>query len=194
MLLVLLQQGSMGRPARKRVLGTKMLKLETTKGCIGVKQGNSLACHSLEKMGQDEREEVEGEASHASRTGNHLQFLSRGFPEEGAAMARAVPTLQGDKLCLPLASCREGKGADLGCRGANSGYDRRALAGRAVAASISAVRKATAPTAQLLGLDPTQHQFGHQNQDQVPGGAEGQGKTSAGRMGRADLPKPFILG
>lgn len=41
----LLQQGSMGRLAWKRVLGAKMLKLEKTKGCVGVLQGNSLLCH-----------------------------------------------------------------------------------------------------------------------------------------------------
>lgn len=63
----------------------------------------------------------EGEASHAfkspreatARTGKHLQFLSWGFPQEGAAMGRVT------KPGLLLAGSREGKGADLGCRGVN---------------------------------------------------------------------------
>lgn len=66
-----------------------------------------------------------------------------------------------------------------------------------MAASISAVRKATAPTAQLLGVGPIPPPV----RAPVPGpsapgagGAEGKGKTSAGRMGRADPPKPSILG
>lgn len=55
------------------------------------------------------------------------------------------------------------------------------------------------PQLGYLGLNPTHHQFGHQCQDQVvqppqAGGAEGQCKTSAGRLGRAALPKPVILG
>lgn len=60
-----------------------------------------------------------------------------------------------------------------------------------MAASISAVRKDTAPTAQLLGVGPNPPPVWAP----VPGpgapragGAERQGKTSAGRKGRADLP------
>lgn len=63
-----------------------------------------------------------------------------------------------------------------------------------MAASISVIRKATAPTARLLGVGSNSPPVWAP----VPGapragGAEGQGKTSADRMGRPGLPKPFIL-
>lgn len=66
-----------------------------------------------------------------------------------------------------------------------------------MAASISAVRKATASTVPLLGVGPRPPPvWAPAPGPSVPGarGAEGQGKTSAGRMGRDDLPKPSILG
>lgn len=69
-----------------------MLKLEKTKGCIGVKQGNRLPCHVAPqskwgRMRWKERHLMHpgSQKGHAGSTGNHLQFLSWGFPREGAA-------------------------------------------------------------------------------------------------------------
>lgn len=84
-----------------------------------------MSCCSPERMGQDEMKEVEGEASQASRLperpGLETTCSSPAGDSQGKGLpqAGAVPTLQGDKPCLPLASCREGKRPDLGCRGAN---------------------------------------------------------------------------
>lgn len=54
---------------------------------------------------------------HAGSTGNHLQFLSWGFPREGAATGCA--NTAGSQALSPLGQLQEGEGAGLGCRGAN---------------------------------------------------------------------------
>lgn len=69
-----------------------------------------------------------------------------------------------------------------------------------MAASTSVGRKVTPTTAQLLGVEPNPPPVW----TSMPGpgcptrpgagAAEGQSKTSAGRLGRAGLPNPFILG
>lgn len=111
-----------------RVLGGKKLKMEKTNGCISSKSANSLPWEdtpqSKQGMGQAEGAGRRGIACLQAPSKAMLQGLettcnsSAGDSrKKGLMQTRAVPMWQGDEFCLLLASCKEGKGADLGSGG-----------------------------------------------------------------------------
>lgn len=89
-----------------------MLKMEKTKGCIGVELANRLPRGVAPQSKWDgtgrrswkERHHVPpgSQRGHAPRTGNHLQFLSRGIPREGVAAGRGCANAARRPVLPPL--------------------------------------------------------------------------------------------
>lgn len=171
--------------AWERVRGAKMLKMEQTKGCMGVKQRNSLPRDIAppEQTGQDGMKELEGEASHASRLPERPRckdWKPPAIPQPG------IPTGRG---CHRQGLCQRGTVTSLASSWPAAGRGREQIWD--AEEQIKAVTdelwqeelwqlpsllsgKRLPPQLSCSGLDPSHHQFGHRCQDQVPPGLVGQ--------------------
>lgn len=164
-------------------------------------------CWFLDQTGQEGEKDLEGEASCASRLParpHSKDWKPPAVPQLG------IPTGRGccrQGLCQHImvtsfASIRpaaRGREQSLALEEQIKAMTDELWHKIAASASTCVGRKENPPQLSCLGLKPTNPQFGHQHQDQVVqpsqgSGAEEQWKASAGRLGRADLPKPFISG